>query len=67
VAGLSVRDERDKSAALGEGSMGSKIENKEPPIQTQTQGQRNDSKLQIKDLRWIHNIHISNISFIGNH
>jgi hypothetical protein len=38
VAGLSVRDERDKSVALREGSMGSKVENKEPPIQTQTQG-----------------------------
>jgi hypothetical protein len=53
LAGLSVRDERDKSVALGDGSMGSKAENKNLPIQTQTQGQENvwNSKLKIKDLR----------------
>jgi hypothetical protein len=51
LAGLSVRDERDRSVALGEGSIESKTENNELPIQTQTQGQENDSKLKIKDLR----------------
>jgi hypothetical protein len=49
--GLSVRDERDEPVVPKQSIMGSKVESKEPPIQTQTQGQENDSKLKIKELR----------------
>jgi hypothetical protein len=47
--GLSVRDKRDKPVVPEQSSMGSKVENKELPIQTQPHGQENDSKLKIKD------------------
>jgi hypothetical protein len=63
LAGLSVRDERDKSVTLREGSMGSKTENNGLPIQTQPHDRENDFKLKIKDLRhYVGNIASSPIS-----